>query len=80
MIKSLKMAEKLKGIKENCCDVRGNYSGNLYSGMHRFVSQKEVKLLDIYVSNDKESVNIPGTEFQGLLNSCRRRPREGTGS
>jgi hypothetical protein len=43
-IKSLKMAEKLKGIKEKGCDVRSNYSGNLYSGMHKFVSQKEEKV------------------------------------
>jgi len=35
------MAEKLKGIKEKCCEIRNNYSGNLYNGMHTFVSQKE---------------------------------------
>jgi hypothetical protein len=38
------MAEKLKGIKEKVCDIRKNYSGNLHSGMHTFVSQKEENL------------------------------------
>lgn len=35
------MAEKWKGIKEKCCDMRNNYSGNFYNGMHTFVDQKE---------------------------------------
>jgi hypothetical protein len=35
------MAEKLKGIKEKCYDMRNNYSGNFYSGMHTFVGQME---------------------------------------
>jgi hypothetical protein len=29
--------KKLEGIKEKGCDIKNNYSGNLYSGMHTFV-------------------------------------------
>jgi hypothetical protein len=68
----------LKGIKEKGCDIRNNYSGKLYSGMHTFVGQKEENVQVIYISNGKKNVNIPGTGFRKSANSCRRRCREGT--
>jgi hypothetical protein len=54
----------LKGIKENGCDIRNSYSGNLYSGMHTFVGQKEENVQAVYVNNGKKSVNVPETGFQ----------------
>jgi hypothetical protein len=49
----------LKGNKENGCDIRNNYSGNIYSGMYTFVSQREQNVQAVYVNNGKKSFKYP---------------------
>jgi hypothetical protein len=68
------MAEKLKGIKAKVFDIRNNYSGNLYSGIHTLVSRKEENVQAVHVSNGKIISQEP--DIGSLLISRRRRYRE----